>query len=227
MNVEKYINLVKGEYKDKFEDFKNFLLESNKTCNLTSVLDDNGILYKHFLDSIMGESVFPKNASVVEIGSGGGFPSIPIKIIREDLKFTLIESINKKCLYLNKVVDKLKLSNVQVVNLRAEDAGKNMQYREKFDCVCARAVAKLNTLTEYCMPLIKVGGLFIAYKTDDDNEFIESLNAIKFLGGTLDNMFDYDLTGDYGKRRIIVIKKIKNTPIQYPRGQGKERKKPL
>lgn len=226
MDLEKYINIIENEYRQKFEDFKNYILESNKICNLTAVVDDKGILYKHFLDSIAGESYFKKNANVVEIGSGGGFPSIPLKIIRDDLKFTLIESINKKCNYLNKVVDKLDMKCVEVKNIRAEEAGRG-EYREKFDSVCARAVARLNTLCEYCLPLIKVGGNFVAYKSYDDEEVEESKNAVKILGGKIEEIIDYSLPEDFGKRRLIIIRKIKSTPNTYPRGQGKEKKKPL
>ncbi|MDE7453323.1 MAG: 16S rRNA (guanine(527)-N(7))-methyltransferase RsmG, partial [Clostridia bacterium] len=182
---------------------------------------------KHFLDSVAGEGLFPQNSKVVEIGSGGGFPSIPLKIIRDDLDFTLIESTGKKCAYLNEVVDKLNLNCVQVLNIRAEDGARDKNLREKFDIACARAVARLNTLCEYCLPYVKVGGSFIAYKGEVETETEEAANAIKVLGGKIDKIISFDLPEDGGRRNIIKITKIKPTPQNYPRGQGRERKNPL
>ena len=156
--------IIKNNCSDKFGQFENLLLEYNKKCNLTSITAKNEVFIKHFLDSIAGESLFPKNSKVAEIGSGGGFPSIPLKIIRDDLAFTLIESTGKKCTFLNDVVDKLGLNCVQVLNIRAEDGARDKDLREKFDIACARAVAQLNTLCEYCLPYVKVGGSFVAYK---------------------------------------------------------------
>ena len=150
-----------------------------------------------------------------------------MKIIRDDLSFTLIESTGKKCEYLKTVVDKLGLKGVQVLNIRAEDGGKDHNLRESFDVATARAVARLNTLCEYCLPYVKVGGIFIAYKGDSDEEIKESRNAVKILGGEIEKVEKYDLPEDFGKRAVIVIKKVKPTPGKYPRGRGLERKKPL
>ena len=211
---------------NKFEKFKNLLQEWNGKLNLTSILEDKEIEIKHFLDSIKGEKYFFKNASVVEVGSGGGFPSIPLMIIREDLNFTLIESTGKKCEFLKFVINELSL-NGKVYNMRAEDAGKNENFREKFDIVTARAVARLNTLSEYCIPLIKKGGLFIAYKGEDNGEDIEAQNAIKILGAEHKEKVNYLLYNGENERTIHVIEKIQNTPPKYPRGNGKERSKPL
>lgn len=211
---------------EKLEEFKNMLLFWNKKFNLTTITDDLGIEIKHFEDSLINEKYFFKNAKVCEIGSGGGFPSIPLMCLREDLNFTLFESVGKKCTFLNEVINNLKL-NAKVVNVRAEDAGKNKEYREKFDIVTARAVARLNTLSEYCIPFIKKEGLFIAYKGEKNGEEKEALNAIKTLGGTLINSDFYSLSFDMGERSVFVIKKVINTPEKYPRGNGKERSKPL
>ena len=182
MTADNYIKKIEEEYKERFEQFKNILLDYNNKFNLTAITDEKGIYIKHFCDSVMGESFFPLKADVVEIGSGGGFPSVPLKLVRDDLKFTLVESTGKKCSYLRDVVDKLNLNCVQVINVRAEDAGKDKNYREKFDVAVARAVARLNTLSEYCLPLVKVGGRFIAYKGDCSEEIKEPLNAVKTLG---------------------------------------------
>ena len=139
----------------------------------------------------------------------------------------MIESTGKKCNFLNAAVDSLKLSGVQVLNIRAEDGGRNQNLREKFDVATARAVAKLNTLCEYCLPFVKVGGLFIAYKGDCQNEIEESAGAINILGGKVQLVKTYNLPEDGGKRTVIVIKKVSATPLKYPRGRGLERKKPL
>lgn len=211
---------------EKFRLFFDILTQNNKKYNLTSVLDEKDAYIKHFCDSIIPEELFFKGANVVEIGSGGGFPSIPLKIVRDDLSFTLIESTGKKCEHLKEVVDKLNLTNVEVKNIRAEDGARTV-LRENFDCAVARAVARLNTLCEYCIPFIKVGGRFIAYKSCDEDELKESGNAIKTLGARLESVFYYELPEGAGKRCAYVIKKVEKTPTKYPRGQGKERKKPL
>lgn len=225
MEITRLHALIKSR-EDKFELFKELLKEHNKMYNLTSVCDDEGIYFKHFLDSVAGEEFFDEGASVAEIGSGGGFPSIPLKIVRDDLRFTLVESTGKKCNYLNTVVDKLGLSGVKVLNIRAEDGAKDKALREKFDICCARAVARLNTLSEYCLPFVKVGGKFIAYKGDCDGEIEEAANAIKTLGGEIEKVVRYELE-NCGKRTLVVVRKIRSTPSNYPRGNGKERKNPL
>lgn len=224
MNLEKYIEEIK---KEKFRKFFNILTKHNKLYNLTSVIQEKDVYIKHFLDSVAGEKFFSYCANVIEIGSGGGFPSIPLKLLRDDLKFTLVESTQKKCNHLQECVDNIPLTNVKILNIRAEDGGKDPFLREKFDCVCARAVAKLNTLAEYCMPFIKKGGRFIAYKGDCAEELEQAKKAIEVLGGVIECVENYELPEGAGKRSIIVIKKVKNTPSKYPRGCGKERKKPI
>ena len=226
MNVASYMDLIDGEFKDKFGLFKNLLLEYNNKFNLTAITDENGIYIKHFTDSLAGESFFPRGAYVVEIGSGGGFPSVPLKIVRGDLKMVLVESTGKKCQYLKEVVDKLALNCVKVENLRAEEAARMTCYREKFDVAEARAVARLNTLAEYCMPFVKVGGRFIAYKGAAGEEIEEAKRAIAVLGGELEKVENYELPNGES-RSIIVIRKAAHTPEKYPRGQGKERKCPI
>ncbi len=227
MELDKLAETIKNKCSYKFGQFEELLLEYNKKCNLTSITAKNEVFIKHFLDSVAGESLFPLNSKVVEIGSGGGFPSIPLKIIREDLDFTLIESTGKKCVFLNEVVDKLQLDCVQVLNIRAEDGARDKNLREKFDVACARAVAQLNTLCEYCLPYVRIGGCFIAYKGEAENEIQNSLKAVEILGGKIDGVLSFDLPEDGGKRNIIKITKVKPTPQTYPRGQGRERKNPL
>lgn len=215
------------EIVDKFKNFGEILREYNQKYNLTSVLEEKDMFIKHFYDSVAPEELFPERAEVVEIGSGGGFPSLPLKIVRGDINFTLIESTGKKCEYLNEVIKKLCLNNVKVLNIRAEDGGRMQNLRENFDVCEARAVAKLNTLSEYCMPFVKLGGLFIAYKSANAEEIEEGKKAIEILGGKIENIFYYDLPEDYGRRCAVVVRKIKPTPLKYPRGRGLERKKPL
>ncbi len=227
MNIEKYKKAVYEDRRENFEKFYNLLIEGNKKFNLTAVLEEKEVFLKHFLDSACGEGYFKEGASVLEVGSGGGFPSIPLKILREDLKFTLVESTGKKCGFLTDVVDKLGFSCVQVVNSRAEELAKEVKFREKYDAVCARAVAKLNSLCEYCLPFLKVGGVFIAYKGDCDEEVKEAERAIKILGGRLKAVERFTLSEQAGIRSLVVIEKIAPTPLKYPRGNGQERKKPL
>ena len=227
MQDRDYLDIIKNGRGEQFNKFAHLLTEHNKICNLTSVTDEKGVTYKHFYDSIFGEKLISFGASGVEIGSGGGFPSIPLKIVREDLKFTLIESTAKKCRFLESVVDSLALNCVQVKNLRAEEGAHDENLREKFDFAVARAVAQLNTLCEYCLPFVNVGGAFIAYKGDAAEEINSAENAIELLGGKLEKVIEYSLPEDFGKRTLVVIKKIKPTPPKFPRGQGKERKQPL
>lgn len=226
MNKDILYGLIKEKYSAEFELFRTLLQEYNKMYNLTAICDNEGIFYKHFLDSIAGEEYFEKNSEVIEIGSGGGFPSLPLKIVRKDLKFTLIESTGKKCNFLQIAVDKLKLADVEIKNIRAEDGARDPSLREKFDICCARAVAALNTLCEYCLPYVKVGGKFIAYKGDCDEEIKAASNAIKVLGGKIEDIVRYELE-NCGKRTLVIIKKVSATPKVYPRGNGKERKQPL
>lgn len=219
------INLT-SEKLEKLNIFKELLKFYNDKFNLTSIKEDKEIIIKHFLDSLYGEKFFNLNKTVVEVGSGGGFPSIPLMIYRDDLVFTLIESTGKKCEYLKTVIKELNLKG-EVYCLRAEDAGKDSKFRHNFDYVTARAVAKMNTLCEYCIPLIKVGGSFIAYKGESDIELIEASNAIKVLGGKVKNIEKYNLPDDMGTRHIFEVLKVNETPLKYPRGNGKERSKPL
>lgn len=226
MQVESYLKVIGEEYGESFEKFKDILLDYNNKFNLTAITDEKGIYIKHFLDSVAGESFIKRGSNVVEIGSGGGFPSIPLKIIRGDLSFTLVESTGKKCDYLKAVVDKLNLNCVKVINARAEEAAKLPLYREKFDYAVARAVAKLNTLSEYCLPFVKTGGRFIAYKSCNTEEVKQAEKAIAVLGGELERIENYVLPGGE-VHSLIIIKKVARTPEKYPRGQGKERKCPI
>lgn len=227
MNLENYENVIRGEKREQFEKFRSLLLEYNQKYNLTTILEEKDMYYKHFLDSAAGERFFKKSARVAEIGSGAGFPSIVLKILRPDLSFDLFESVGKKCEFLQVVVDNLSFQKVNIYNFRAEECARNEKYREKYDYATARAVARMNTLCEYCLPFVKVGGAFIAYKSGETEEITEAESAYKILGGKCKEVVNYSLPERYGERTLAVIEKVKPTPSKYPRGQGKERKSPL
>ena len=218
---------ILGEKKEQFEQYRALILEYNQRYNLTTILEEKDMYYKHFLDSAAGADLFKKDAKVIEIGSGAGFPSMVLKILRGDISFDLIESVGKKCEFLRAAVDKLGLTNVNIYSKRAEDMAKDNAFRERFDIVTARAVARMNTLSEYCLPFVKKGGAFVAYKSGDETELVEAENAYKVLGGKLKSIYRYELPLEYGARTLCVVEKIKPTPPRYPRGQGKERKSPL
>ena len=216
------INLSE-EQLEKFEKYYQLLIEYNQKFNITAITEREEIIIKHFVDSVI--NVDKLKGSLIDIGSGGGFPAIPLKIVNENLDVTLVESTGKKCDFLLKVIESLKLTSVRVINGRAEELARRENYREKFDFASARAVARLNTLAEYCIPFVKKGGTFIAFKGDYKQELLEAENAIKILGGKVEETKDFMLN-EY-KRGIIYIKKVKNTESKYPRGRGKERKNPL
>ena len=208
---------------DKFVKYYELVIKTNESMNLTAITDWNDFVNKHFVDSCLPVNLFPKNSTVVDIGSGAGFPGIPLKILRPDLKITLVDSLDKRVKFLNKAIFELGLTNIDAIHKRAEEMA-NVS-RETFDVVTARAVAAMNTLSEYCLPLCKVGGKFIAFKGTLENEMEESKVAIELLGGKLDNVYNYNFE-EY-TRNIVVINKVKNTPLKYPRGQNKPRTSPL
>lgn len=211
---------------EKFEKFYNFLIETNKNLNLTAITDVNEVIEKHFIDSVLPEKHFSLNAKVIDIGSGAGFPAIPLKIVRPDLNITMLDSLNKRVNFQLETIKLLNLNNITAIHGRAEDMAKNTNFRESFDIATARAVANLSTLSEYCLPFVKVGGKFIVYKGANSEEEIKNAEkAISLLGGKIENVITYKM-GD-NLRTLVVINKVKNTPSLYPRGQNKPRIKPL
>ena len=225
--IKEYEEKIKNDCMQQFALFRALLLEYNEKYNLTTILEEKDMFYKHFLDSLLGEKNFATGAKVAEIGSGAGFPSIPLKILRPDLQFDLFESVGKKCEFLKVVVDKLGFSKMNIYNFRAEDCARDIRFREQYDHVTARAVARMNTLAEYCLPFAKVGGSFIAYKSGDVTEIEEAKNACKTPGGKIIEVKKYALPEGYGERSLAIVEKVSKTPAKYPRGQGKERKTPL
>ena len=210
--------------KNLFKSYFSLLTEYNSRFNITAITDEREVIVKHFIDSALGVELL-KGETLADVGSGGGFPAIPLKIIKPDLKITLIEATEKKCEFLKTVADTLNLKEVTVLCGRAEEFAKKSEYREKFDICTARAVARLNILSEYCLPFVKKGGIFLAYKGDADEEVRDSENAVKILGGKIITHDKYVLEG--AKRSLIVIEKQKNTDAKYPRGNARIKKKPL
>lgn len=221
--LENGIDITNEQY-EKFEKYYQLLVFYNEKFNITAITEKREVFIKHFLDSVINLKKLT-SGKLIDVGSGGGFPVIPIKIINRDLQVVMLEATGKKCQFLNEVIKELNLTNAQVINNRAEILAKNELYREQFDYCTARAVARLNTLSEYCLPFVKVGGEFIAHKGDSKEEVLEAKKAFEILGAKLENLQEFELFG--AKRSIITIKKIKNTPLKYPRGNGKERKNPL
>ncbi len=209
-----------------FNKFYDKLIYTNKLFNLTAITDKDEVYEKHFFDSIQLAPLINKNASIVDIGSGAGFPAIPLAIVRADLNITMVDCLQKRVNYLNDCTRLLKLDNASAIHSRAEDAVKI--YREKFDYATARAVAKLPTLLEYCLPFVKVGGYFIAFKGQDyQNELFDAKNALLTLGGKLEKVVKYTLKEAGQTRYLLVFKKEKTTPLKYPRGKNLPKDKPL
>ncbi|QQK08920.1 16S rRNA (guanine(527)-N(7))-methyltransferase RsmG [Miniphocaeibacter halophilus] len=227
---------VKNEFKidenqlDNFEKYRDLLVETNKVLNLTSITEEVEVNYKHFLDSILPLKYVDirENSSLIDIGTGAGLPGLPIKFVRKDLNIVLMDSLNKRIKFLNKVIGELKLEKIEAIHGRAEEMGRNAKYREKYDYAISRAVSRLNTLVEYCLPFVKVGGYFISMKGPSGHEeYAEAKKAIETLGGKLEKIIDYNLDYEDSERTLIIIKKIKNTNKKYPRAGGKPKSKPL
>ncbi len=208
---------------DKFEKYEQMLIETNKKFNLTSIDDPDQIRIKHFEDSLTIKSYINDGMKVLDIGSGAGFPGIPLRI-EKDFDLTLIDSVNKKVNFMNQVIEELDLKNTRAIHVRAEDFAK--EHREEFDMVISRAVANLSTLSEYALPFLKVGGIFIAMKGPKaEEEYEDAKNALKILGGELINIDSMDLHGN--TRKNILIKKVRSTKKKYPRDKNLPKKKPL
>ena len=210
----------------QFEQYYNLLIEWNNKFNLTAITDEDEVIEKHFLDSVLPKTLFNENAKVIDIGAGAGFPSIPLKIMRPDLSFILIDSVNKKVTFINEVISKLKLNNTTAIHTRIEDLAVNPAYRECFDVCVSRAVARLNTLVEYSLPFVKLGGDMLAYKSKQiDDEIKEAKKAISILGGTIKELAVNNF--DDNDRNVVVINKTSTTPAKYPRPKNLPRTKPL
>lgn len=213
---------------ERFDLYAKLLVEWNEKINLTAITDPDGIVLKHFVDSL---SVFfainiPEGAKSIDVGTGAGFPGIPMLIARPDLKITLLDSTNKKLNVIRDILEKLDLQ-CEVLHTRAEEAGRNKTYREQYDFATARAVSNLRDLSEYCLPFVKKGGTFISMKSATaEEEIAEGKNAIRILGGNIKEKKTFEID-EAGERTIILIEKVSTTPPKYPRPSAKIAKNPL
>lgn len=227
--MEQALNSLKLEDKvaRKFKIYYDFLVSENEKYNLTSITDIDEVYVKHFYDSVYGLNYFDFNGkSLCDVGSGAGFPGIPLKLVNNKIKLTIIEPTQKRVNFLIELCKKLGLDDVEIICDRAEHAVLNK--RESFDFVCARAVSNLRVLLELTTPLLKVGGSFIAYKGSNyEEELVESKNALKALNLLVSNTYEYELPNELGKRCLIEVKKTKKTDLIYPREYAKIKKKPL
>ncbi len=222
------ITLTENQY-EQFQKYFELLAEWNEKMNLTAITDESGVALKHFADSLslLNFVDIPQNSSLADVGTGAGFPGIVLKIARPDIKLTLIDSLNKRLVFLNEVCSQLGI-DAELIHSRAEDGARDEKLRESFDFAVSRAVARMNVLSEYCLPYVKVGGAFCAMKGAQANEeFKESLNAINTLGGKLEKKYFFELPENGGERAIAVVRKVKNTPQKYPRQSGKIKAKAL
>lgn len=225
INLFKKYNLILDEEKlNKLNEFYKNLIFYNNSFNLTNITEENDVFIKHFLDSIYPQYLIKENSSVLDIGAGAGFPSLPLKIYRPDLKITMIDSLNKRVNFLKEMIELLNLKDISATHTRAEDFA--LKNRESFDYVIVRAVAKLNTLVEYALPFLKLQGELLAYKGSEvEEEILQCESALKILGGKIERVEKFELEGN--SRSIVVIKKISQTPAKYPRGKNLPKLKPL
>ncbi len=221
------INLSEDQI-EKFYQYKELLIEWNKKINLTAIIEDKEIIDKHFIDSITINKYIGKDKEIVDIGTGAGFPGVPIQIINNTNNMVLFDSLQKRLNVLEDIIQKIKLKNICTLHGRAEETFKNKIYREKFDIATSRAVASLNVLVEYMLPAVKIGGYCICMKSNEIEEEVKrAQNAIKILGGKIEKIESINLPDTDIKRNIVIIKKIKDTPKQYPRKPGTPSKLPI
>lgn len=224
----KYKININNEQIEQLKKFYDLVIFWNQNINLTAITDQSEFVFKHILDSVLPYMEFSLNAKIIDIGSGAGFPSIPLKIIRPDLDITMVDSLNKRVNFLNTVIISLGLNKIQAKHGRAEDLAKDFLYREKFDYAVARAVAGLPTLSEYLLPFVKIQGKMIAYKSvQAQNELELSNRAFNILGGRFNDIKQFQIYEISSTRNIIIIDKINHTPNSYPRSQNKPKTNPL
>ncbi len=221
------ISLDKEQY-DQFYAYMELLIEWNEKINLTAITEPKEIILKHFVDSLTIAKYIEDGTSIIDMGTGAGFPGIPLKIYRKDVKVVLADSLNKRIKFLNEVIEKLQLENIETIHCRAEELGKNKQYREKFDYATSRAVANLSTLSEYLIPFVKLNGDCIFMKTMEvDEELEKAKKAIKILGGKIEKVDKFEIPESDLGRSIIIVKKEMKTPNTYPRKPGTPAKEPI
>lgn len=210
-----------------FYDYMKYLLNWNEKINLTAIKDEKEFIVKHFIDSLTISEIVGDNKRIIDVGTGGGFPGIPLKLLNDSLNISLIDSVNKKIMVLKDIINKMNLENVEALHTRAEDLAQNKDYRECFDVAVSRAVSNMNTLVEYLLPFVKIGGYVICMKGPGyEEELNSSKNAIDILGGSIENIKEIKISDDL-IRNIVLIKKVKSTSNKYPRGQGKPLREPI
>lgn len=213
---------------NQFYNYMDLLLEWNEKINLTAITNPEEVIVKHFIDSLTINKYIDSDKTLVDVGTGAGFPGIPLKIVRPDVKVTLVDSLNKRINFLNEVILKLNLKDIETIHSRIEDFGRNKKYRESFDYATARAVANISTLSEYLIPLSKINGKCIYMKGSNIEEEVENgKKAIDILGGKIENIDKFYLPDTDISRNIIIVKKVKNTSNRYPRKAGIPAKEPL
>ena len=238
MDFEQFKNLLKEELKNlsidisdvqvkQFYTYMNLLVEWNKKINLTAITEANEIITKHFIDSLIISKYLQEGKNVMDIGTGAGFPGIPLKIINNNIHIDLVDSLNKRITFLNEVITKLELNDINAIHSRAEDLARIVKYRENYDIVVSRAVARLNILLEYMMPFVKVGGYCICMKGSNIEELEEAKKAIDILGGKIEKVEEINLPNTDIKRHNIIIKKVKNISKEYTRKTGIPSKNPI
>lgn len=212
----------------QFYHYMQLLLAWNEKINLTAIVEPEEIILKHFIDSMTIAKYIKKNAKLIDVGTGAGFPGIPLKIIRKDIEITLLDSLNKRIVFLQEVIQQLNLSKIDAVHSRIEEFGKNKRYREAFDYATSRAVANLSTLSEYLIPMVKLNGACICMKGPNIQEEIkQSKKAISILGGNVEKIDSFQLPTSNMDRNIVLIRKVKLTPSKYPRKPGMAAKEPI
>lgn len=223
---------LSAKQEQQFKTYFKELITVNEHVNLTRITEEDEVYLKHFYDSLtpllLVPEVFTEGAKVCDVGAGAGFPSLPIKILRPDLRLTIVDSLGKRLKFLQELLDKLEISGVELVHGRAEDVGQNPAYREQFDLVTARAVARMSVLSEYCLPLAKTDGKFVALKGPKAaSELADAKKALDTLGGKVSFSQEFTLAGTEEERTIVVVDKVKKTPAKYPRQAGTPNRKPL
>lgn len=222
--------ILTDKQREQFDRYYELLIEWNKVMNLTGITDYDEVILKHFIDSLMLSEICDMSnvSAMIDVGTGAGFPGIPIKIVYPHINAILLDSLNKRLKFLNTVIEELGLESVQTLHGRAEDYARKTEYRESFDLCVSRAVANLSTLSEYCIPFVKKDGTFISYKGgDSDQEVKQAERAVALLGGKVETIHKFTLPGTDMGRTLVEIEKIKNTPRRYPRKAGQPAKEPL
>lgn len=215
---------------EEFLKFYELLKEKNKVVDLTNIIEYEDVMIKHFLDSLTCFKIpeFFEKKKLIDIGTGAGFPGIPLKLVNRDLDITLLDSLNKRLVFLDEVIETMELKDIHTLHRRSEDIGNEKDFRESYDIGVSRAVSRMDKLVEMALPLIKVGGIFVAMKGKDvKDELNEALEGISKLGGKVKNVIEFTLTEGENERSLVVIEKIKSTPKKYPRNFGQIKKKPL